>query len=338
MKQRSGKTQQIRAHFIEPMLCLAVEKLPEGPAWQYEVKLDGYRAIAVRTKTGLELWSRNKKDFSRRFPKVARALETLPVETVLDGEIVAVNGDGQPSFSSLQNFGDGAAAILFYAFDAPLLAGADLRSKPLATRREMVRELISKLPDTIRFSETFDASATELMAAVRSNGFEGVVAKRRDSSYKPGDRSGAWVKVRANRGQELVIGGYIPGSATFDSILVGYYEGSDLMYAARIRNGFTPASRRTVFSNFEGLSISKCPFRNLPEWGKGKIFGRGADRRGHDADAVLAVKPKLAAMIEFLEWTLGRLTSAIQNSLLFAVTGLPESTERLPEASVQFGR
>ena len=95
------------------MLCLAVEKLPEGPAWQYELKLDGYRAIGVRTKAGVELWSQNKHDFSRRFPNVARALEALPVETVLDGEIVAVNGDGQPSFSSLQNFGEGAAAILF---------------------------------------------------------------------------------------------------------------------------------------------------------------------------------------------------------------------------------
>ena len=93
----------VGARFIEPMLCLAVDKLPEGPAWQYEVKLDGYRAIAARTKTGVELWSRNKKDFSRRFTKIARALEALPVETVLDGEIVAVNGDGQPSFSSLQN-------------------------------------------------------------------------------------------------------------------------------------------------------------------------------------------------------------------------------------------
>jgi bifunctional non-homologous end joining protein LigD len=96
---------------------------------------------------------------------------------------------------------NGAAAILFYAFDSPVLAGADLRSEPLTTRRAKLRELISKLPDTIRFSETFDASASELMAAVRSNGLEGVVAKRRDSSYKPGDRSGAWVKVRANRGR-----------------------------------------------------------------------------------------------------------------------------------------
>jgi bifunctional non-homologous end joining protein LigD len=116
-----------------------------------------------------------------------------------------VNGDEKLSFSSLQNFGDGAAAILFRAFDAPVLAGADLRIKPLATRREMLRALISKPSDTIRFSETFDASASELMAAVRSDGLEGAVAKRRDSIYKPGDRSGYWVKVRANRNQELVL-------------------------------------------------------------------------------------------------------------------------------------
>ena len=300
MREREGNAERASACFIEPMLCLAVENLPEGPAWQYEVKLDGYRTIAVRTKTSVELWSRNRKDFSHRFPKVARALEALPGETVVDGEIVAVNGNGQPSFSSLQNFGDGSVAILFYAFDAPVLAGTDLRSKPLATRREMLRELIPSLPDTIRFSETFDASA-ELMAAVRLNGLEGVVAKRRDSSYKPGDRSGAWVKVRANRGQELVIGGYIPASTTFDSILVGFYEGSDLMYAGRIRNGFTPASRRTVFSNFEGLSISKCPFRNLPESGKGR-WGEGLT--AEDMKRCRWLKPQLVAVIEFLEWTL----------------------------------
>ena len=113
MRERGGDAERASACFIEPMLCLAVEKLPEGPAWQYEVKLDGYRAIGVRTRAGVELWSRDKRDFSRRFRNVARALEALPVETVLDGEIVAVNGDGQPSFSSLQSFGDGAAAILF---------------------------------------------------------------------------------------------------------------------------------------------------------------------------------------------------------------------------------
>jgi DNA ligase D-like protein (predicted ligase) len=300
MRERGAKAERASACFIEPMRCLAVEKLPEGAAWQYELKLDGYRAIGVRTKNGVELWSRNKRDFSRRFSTVARALEALPVETVLDGEIVAVNGDGRPSFSSLQISRGDAAAILFYAFDVPVLAGADLRSKPLAERREILRELIPKLPDTLRFSETFDAPASELMAAVRSHGLEGVVAKRRDSSYKPGDRSGAWVKVRANRGQELVIGGYIPGSTTFDSILVGYFEGSDLMYAARIRNGFTPASRRRVFSNFEGLSISKCPFRNLPESGKGR-WGDGLT--AEEMKRCRWLKPQLVASVEFLEWT-----------------------------------
>ncbi len=176
-----------------------------------------------------------------------------------------MNGDGRPSFSSLQNFGDGAAAILFYAFDAPVVAGADLRNKPLATRREMLRDLISKLPDTIRFSETFDASASELMAAVRSNGLEGVVAKRLDSSYKPGDRSGAWVKVRANRGQEPVIGGYIPGSTNFDSILVGYYEGRDLMYAE-----FGTGSRQLRVGRYSRISrLCRSPsvhLRIFPNW------------------------------------------------------------------------
>jgi len=177
---------------------------------------------------------------------------------------------------------------------------ADLCNKPLATRRKMLRELIPSLPHPIRFSETFEASGAELMAAVRSNGLEGVVAKRRDSSYKPGDRSGAWVKVRANRGQEFVIGGYLPGSATFDSILVGYYEGRDLKYASRIRNGFTPASRLALFSNFEGLSISKSPFRNLPESGKGR-WGEGLT--AEDMKECRWLKPQLVAEIEFLEWT-----------------------------------
>jgi ATP-dependent DNA ligase len=266
-----------KAQFLEPMLCLAVARLPEGPAWQYEVKLDGYRAIGVRTQAGVELWSRNRRDFSRRFSNVARALEALPVETALDGEIVAVNGDGRASFSSLQNFRDGAAAILFYAFDAPVLAGADLRSKPLATRRDMLREVISKLPDTIRFSETFDVPASELMAAVRSNGLEGVVAKRRDSLYKPGDRSGAWVKVRANRGQELVIGGYFPGSTSFESILVGYYEGTDLMYAGRIRNGFASDG----ILEFRRFSDLQMPVSESSRIGKGQM-GRWADRRRHE--------------------------------------------------------
>jgi len=130
--------------------------------------------------------------------------------------------------------------------------------------------LIPTLGVPIRHSETFDAPAAELLATVRQHGLEGIVAKRRNSSYRPGDRSGDWVKLRANRGQEFVIGGYVPSSNTFDSILVGYYLGCDLKYAARIRNGFVAASRQKVFSRFRGLEFAKCPFVNLPELGKGR--------------------------------------------------------------------
>jgi len=148
----------------------------------------------------------------------------------------------------------------FYVFDAPVLAGADLRGKPLATRRKMLRELIPSLPDTIRFSETFEASGAELMASVRSNELEGVVAKRRDSLYKPGDRSGAWVKVRANRAQEFVIGGYLPGSATFDSLLVGYYKGHDLInvrepHSERLHSSFSAGA----FLEFRGSVDLQMP-------------------------------------------------------------------------------
>jgi ATP-dependent DNA ligase len=140
----------------------------------------------------------------------------------------------------------------------------------------------------------------ELLATVRQHGLEGIVAKRRTSTYRSGDRSGDWVKLRANRGQELVIGGYLPSSSTFDSILVGYYQGRDLTYAARIRAGFVPALRQSVFAQFRGLEIGKCPFVNLPERGKGR-WGEGLT--AEDMEQCRWLKPHLVASIEFLEWT-----------------------------------
>lgn len=300
VRSRKGKSEVVGAGFIDPMLCLAVDQLPEGPAWQYEVKLDGYRAIGVHAKNGIELWSRNRKDFSRRFRQVHRALEALPEDTVVDGEIVAVDGDGRPSFNHLQNFARASGEVVFYVFDAPVLGGENLCRAPLEERREKLRVMAAELRGPIRYSETFHVSASELMEVVRANELEGVVAKRRDSSYIPGDRSGAWVKVRANRAQDFLIGGYTPGSSTFDSILVGYYEGRDLMYAGRIRSGFTPASRHTLVTKFAKLLMAECPFRNLPEKSKGR-WGEGLT--ADDMKKCRWLRPKLVATIEFLEWT-----------------------------------
>src|SRR6516164_2580531 len=156
-----------------------------------------------------QLWSRNQKDFTRRFRDVTKAIADLPNDTIIDGEIVALDENGKPSFNLLQGFGD-ARAIVLYAFDLLMLRGKDVRLWPLDDRREQLREIVPTLPDTIRYSETFNVPLPELMRAVKKHQLEGIVAKRARSPYRSGERSPEWVKWRANRGQEFVIGGYTP--------------------------------------------------------------------------------------------------------------------------------
>jgi bifunctional non-homologous end joining protein LigD len=262
------------ASFIEPMPCVAVKKLPEGYAWQYELKLDGYRALAVKHDGRVTLFSRNRKPFNGRFPAIAEAFVKLPDDTIIDGEIVAIDESGRPSFSHLQNFSANANAITFYAFDILMWKGKDQRMQPLDKRRDLLRtKAMPKLP-AIHFSESFPADAEKMISAVRSQGLEGIVAKRRDSLYEPGRRNSAWLKMRIGGGQEFVIGGYTPSPKNFDAVLVGYFRDNKLMFAARVRNGFVPSLRTAVFRKFKGLETHKCPFANLPESEKGR-WGEG---------------------------------------------------------------
>ena len=262
-----ARTASAKAHFVEPMQCRPADHLPEGPEWEYELKLNGYRALGRKSEGRARLYSRNGNDFSQRFPQVTRALDTLPDETLIDGEVVAVDESGRPSFSSLQNFD---RAPMFYAFDLPMLAGEDLKQRPLDERRKALRKLTRQLNDPIRFSETFEASAADMIAVVREQGLEGVVAKRRDSRYEPGRRSGAWVKMRVNRRKDFIVGGYLPRGTNFDSVLVGYFDGRDLRYAGSVRAGFTPSSREALFGAFPKLESPDCPFVNLPDKSKGR--------------------------------------------------------------------
>jgi bifunctional non-homologous end joining protein LigD len=145
-----------------------------------------------------------------------------------------------------------------------------------------------------------DASLPVLLQSVKEQHFEGLVAKRRDSRYEPGLRSGAWMKMRVNRGQEFVIGGYTVGTKTFDALVFGYYEGARLIYAARTRNGFTPATRGQLFRKMRGLEVAECPFGNLPEaksgrWGQGLTAAKMKECRW--------LNPLLVGQFEFLEWT-----------------------------------
>ena len=171
---------------------------------------------------------------------------------------------------------------VFYVFDLLILAGEDLRNEPLEVRRKLLRtKVMPRFAEPIRFSETLHASAAEVVRAVREQGLEGVIAKRRGSPYQPGRRSGAWVKMRVNQGQELIIGGYVPTANNFDSIVVGYYEGKKLMYAARVRSGFVPASREALFQAIPRTRTRALPVPESARKPEGQV-GRRPDRRGYE--------------------------------------------------------
>ena len=186
---------------FEPMLCESAERPPEGREWRYELKLDDFRAIGRKAGRSAQLWSRNKKDFVRRFPGVVEGIAELPSDTVIDGEIVALDATGKPSFNLLQGFGAGSATIVMYAFDLLMWQGKDRRQWTLEHRRDQLNEVVQQLPDTIRFSEAFDVPLSELMRAVRRHQLEGIVAKRVGSQYRSAERSSDWLKWRGNRGR-----------------------------------------------------------------------------------------------------------------------------------------
>ena len=157
---------------------------------------------------------------------------------------MAFDAAGKPSFNALQNSGSSETAIVFYVFDVLVLAGRTVQAETLEARRELLEHrVLPKLSEPVRYLANLDARLSDLTAAVKAQGFEGLVAKRRDSRYEPGLRTGVWQKMRVNRGQEFVIGGYTVGARTFDALVFGYYEGDRLIDAARTRNGFTPALR-----------------------------------------------------------------------------------------------
>jgi len=261
--------------FIPPMLLLQTPALPEGPLWQYELKLDGYRAVAFTCEGTVHLRSRNDKDFALRYPAVLKALGGLPDDTVIDGEIVALDQEDRPSFNALQNHGSGAVSVVYYVFDVMVLGGRDVMREPLQRRRELLqKEVLPMLAEPVGYIAPFDVPLAVLVQSVKAQGFEGIVAKRRDSVYQSGLRSGAWMKMRVNKSQDFVIAGYTRGTTTFDALIFGFYDGERLIYAARTRSGFNPATRATLWKRFRALEMDACPFSNLPEaragrWGQG---------------------------------------------------------------------
>jgi bifunctional non-homologous end joining protein LigD len=281
------------------MECLPVGRLPEGPEWVYELKLDGYRAQAIRETKGVRLYSRNGKDYNKKFPQVVAELShAIGTGTAIDGELVALDKGGRPSFSVMQNAGPDSQ-VIFFAFDVLSHQGKDLKALPLRDRLAILK-IAFTASGNVQFSETFPGPALSFVTAVWGMGGEGIVAKRLNSRYEPGKRSGAWQKMRINVGQEFVIGGFTPGAYGFDAVIVGFYEKGKPIYVARVRAGFVPSLRRELYARLAPLISDKCPFANLPEASAGR-WGQGLTAK--KMKECIWVRPEVVAQFEFLEWT-----------------------------------
>jgi bifunctional non-homologous end joining protein LigD len=281
------------------MMAVSAKTLPTGPEWSYEVKWDGYRAQAVKEGGSVLLASRNLKNITRQYPAVAQAAAKVHAKSALiDGEIVVLDAEGRPSFQALHHSTFDGLSVVYYAFDLLHLDGRDLTRTPLEERRAALARVVGKTD--VLLSDPLPGTADQIAGAVRDLGLEGVVAKRRRSTYTAGRRSDSWVKVRFAKHQEFVIGGYKPGGANFDSLLVGYYDGSKLMAAGKVRSGFTPHLRAQVFEAIDGLQTTRCPFANLPSTRSGH-WGEGIS--AEEMTQLVWLKPRRVAEVSFAEWT-----------------------------------
>jgi bifunctional non-homologous end joining protein LigD len=275
---------------ISPMLATLIEKPFDREGWFFEIKWDGYRAIAEVVKNSVRLYSRNGNTLSNKFPALIHSLEKLPFDAVLDGEVVALDSDGRASFQLLQNHlrtGDGMLA--YYVFDVLYLNGHDLRNIPLRRRKHILSQILKNLPN-IRVSEFVEEKGISFFRAVRENGVEGIVAKNGKSIYQPGVRSREWLKIKNTQSQEAVIGGYTAprgGRKHLGSLLLGVYEDHNLVYIGRSGGGFTEDELSRVHAKLAPLKKKTSPFKSPP---------------GTDTPATW-VKPELVCEVRFSDWT-----------------------------------
>jgi bifunctional non-homologous end joining protein LigD len=291
--------------FVEPMKAKLVGSIPSGN-WIYEIKFDGYRALAFRGGSETRILSRNQKDLGGKFTEVKDSIAELDIQdAIIDGEIVALDEKGRSSFQLLQglDMGQEKPPIVFYAFDLLQLNGKDLQNLPIEERKAKLEELLKKPSGVIRYSASFTKDIPELLDRARHLGLEGLIGKRAGSRYEAGKRTGAWIKVKLHLEQEFVIGGFTEPEGSrkyFGALLVGFYEGKKLKFAGRVGTGFSEKLLSTLHSELNKIRIDKCPFFNLPATGRNR-WDQGLSaaemRRCH------WVKPVMVCQIKFTEWT-----------------------------------
>ena len=284
---------------LEPMHAELADAPFNKPDWMWEPKLDGYRVIAFRRDNQVILRSRRGLELAATFPGVAAAIAEQGVDMILDGELVAFDPGGKPSFNALQNrfqlktereiaAAEKSTPVVFYAFDLLHFAGVDLRKAPYADRRRYLAQCLLPSP-LVQLVHAAD-DGVELYAAAVASGFEGVIGKRKQSKYEAGKRSASWLKVKSTASEDFVVGGYTKGKGARESlgaILVGYWQGKDLRYASHVGSGFDGNSLPEVQARLEPLKRKTCPFAEKPELNGPTTW----------------VEPQVAVEVKFQGWT-----------------------------------
>jgi bifunctional non-homologous end joining protein LigD len=290
VRKRNGET--VARSRYSPMLATLVDDLPGGDGWVYEVKLDGYRALAYVRGGAVELRSRADNDLTQRFSAVAQGIPGAlrSPDCVLDGEVCALDESGSVSFSAMQQ---GRGRLVYYVFDVLELDGDPLLDRPLVERRARLDTLLDRRSRAIRLSEAFENGAA-LLEVVRREGLEGVIAKRSDSRYEPGRRSRQWLKVKTRPEQELVVVGYTRGQGArsrLGALVLGIHERGGLRWAGNVGSGFTERDIEGLLHRLESLERPGSPLVETPRMPRVR------------ATDVVWVEPELVVEVRFSEWT-----------------------------------
>ena len=294
-KSKSSKVKQVAAipGFVAPQLCVSVEKPPEGGGWGHEIKLDGYR-LQLRVEDGeVTLKTRKGLDWTEKFAAIAKEAGSLP-DALIDGEVVALDGKGDPDFSALQAaLSDGKTGnLIFFAFDLMFADEFDLRRSPLSERKQRLKEMLEgrtqRKESLIRYLDHVEAGGEAVWQTACKMSLEGIISKKLGASYQSG-RSENWTKTKCRAGHEVVLGGWKTTNGKFRSLMAGVYRGDHLAHVGIVGTGFGQEKIKRLMPALKAAASAKSPFG-----------GKNAPKKTRD---VHWLKPELVAEIEFAGWT-----------------------------------
>jgi bifunctional non-homologous end joining protein LigD len=287
---------------IKPMLATLVNEPFDDPEWLYEIKWDGYRTLGFISDGETQLLSRNNKDFNEKYYPLKKVLDSWKVNVVIDGEILVLKENGVSNFGALQNWRSEAdGELVLYIFDILWYGGKNLMGLPLAERQAVMRDVIPTDDDRIRLSQTFKANGNEFFEAAKKLELEGIMAKRASSTYSPDNRSKDWLKIKINKRQEVVIGGFTKNEGTakqFSSLLLGVYEDGKFQYVGKVGTGFSDKLQKEMMAMFKPLITDESPFGYEPDVNKPSRF-----RPNPPKAKATWMKPELVCEVSFAEVT-----------------------------------